>query len=104
MSQLAQGLKSLKQLILKLEDMSILHPVNSVDSIMEALELASLFEMYESTASSLLLQTSANLLERVKQFELSEEELENLKQHLISIGFTEDEITEILDLEAADEE
>lgn len=104
MSQLAQGLKSLKQLILRLEDLSIRHPVNSVDSIMEALELASLFEMYESTASSLLLQTSANLLERVKQFELSEEQLEHLKQHLISVGFTADEITEILDLEAADDE
>lgn len=100
MSQLAQGLKSLKQLILRLEDLSIRHPVNSVDTIMEALELASLFEMYESTASSLLLQTSANLLERVKQFELSAEELEKLKQHLIGVGFTADEITEILDLEA----
>jgi hypothetical protein len=99
MSQLAQGLTSLKQLILKLEDISIRHPVNSVDSIMEALELASLFEMYESTASSLLLQTSANLLERVKQFELSQEELDNLKQHLMSVGFTADEIAEILDLD-----
>ncbi len=104
MSELSEGFQQLKELLIKLEDISICQSVDSVGEVLEAIELAARFESYESTASSLLLQTSANLWERVKQFELTENHLTNLVNRLKDVGFSETEIVHMLDLEDIEEE
>jgi hypothetical protein len=96
MSELSQGLTQLQSFLAQLEELSLEQPTQTLDQVLEALELAASFQMYESEASSLLLQICANLMERVKENELSEAERESVAVEMRTVGYAEEEIRDLL--------
>ncbi|MDX2271973.1 MAG: hypothetical protein NW237_08490 [Cyanobacteriota bacterium] len=99
MSELSDGLARLRELIIHLEDISIHQPIDSVSAVLETIDLAISFDMYEVEASHYLLQISANLKEQLKQVELASSEFEQVKNRMREVGFTEQEIVDLFDLE-----
>ncbi len=99
MSALAEGLDRLKSLLAELEELAITHPVETTNDVLETLELASAFEVFETEASQLLLQTSANLWERLSQHELEGSDLNYVIEQMTSVGFTQAEINHLLVLD-----
>ncbi len=99
MTSLSSQFEQLKELLAQLEESAIEHPVDSVAAVLEALEVAAEIQMYEGEAISLLLQTSANLMERLKDQDLSTPELQLLIRKLREVGYTDPEIKLLLALE-----
>lgn len=104
MASVSSQFEQLKDLLAQLEESAIEHPVDTVAAVLEALEVAALIDMYESEAISLLLQTSANLIERVKDQELAPPELDQLIHKLREVGYTDPEIRLLLALDTLDPE
>lgn len=102
MSLASEQFEQLKSLLTQLEESAINHPVNSVETALEALELAAAVEMYESEMVALLLQTSANLMECVKEHELDQSQLLQLIGKLRDVGYTDEEISIMLALDSTD--
>ncbi len=102
MSNLGEGLNQLRQLLVQLEDQSIVQPVGTGEEVLEAIELATAFELFEAESSSLLMQIAANLWERVRQQQLSPEELAMVSEKMRAVGYTDAEIEEVLALEQED--
>ncbi len=102
MSALGDGLNQLRQLILELEDQSIDQPIGSAAEVLQAIELATAFELFEAESSGLLMQIVANLWERVRQQELSPEDIQVVSEKMRAVGYTDAEIQEALDLEPED--
>jgi hypothetical protein len=102
MSALGDGLNQLRQLILELEDQSIDQPIGSAEEVLQAIELATAFELFEAESSGLLMQIVANLWDRVRQQELSPEGIQVVLEKLRAVGYTDAEIQEALDLEQED--
>ncbi|MEN9202602.1 MAG: hypothetical protein Q6K80_08815 [Thermostichus sp. DG_1_6_bins_120] len=99
MSALGDGLNQLRQLLLQLEDQSIDQPIGTAEEVLQAIELATAFELFETESSNLLMQIAANLWDRVRQQDLSAEELQVVSEKLRAIGYADVEIQELLDLE-----
>ena len=104
MSPVSAQFQQLKDLLAQLEESAIEHAVDSPEAVLEALELAGLIEIYENEATSLLLQTSANLIERVKDHELGNADLQQVIDKLREVGYTDVEIKIALALEQSDPE
>ncbi len=102
MSPVSAQFQHLKDLLAQLEESAIEHPVDSPERVLEALELAALIEMYENEAISLLLQTSANLMERVKDHELGGSDQQQVIYKLRQVGYTDGEIKTALALDRID--
>ncbi|HIK19911.1 MAG TPA: hypothetical protein IGR15_02355 [Synechococcus sp. M44_DOE_062] len=102
MSALGDGLNQLRQLLLELEERSLDQPVGSAEEVLQAIELAAAFELFEAESSGLLLQIVANLWDRVRQQDLSSGEIQMVSEKLRAVGYTDAEIQEILDLEPED--
>ena len=99
MSDLGNGLEQLRQLLVELEEQSLDQPIDSAEEVLQAIELATAFELFEAESSRLLLQIVANLWERVRQHNLPAQEIEVVAEKLREVGYTDAEIEEILDLE-----
>ncbi|MEN9225245.1 MAG: hypothetical protein Q6L60_07125 [Thermostichus sp. HHBFW_bins_43] len=102
MSALGDGLNRLRQLIVELEEQSIDQPIGNAEEVLQAIELATAFELFEAESSGLLLQIAANLWDRVRQQELSDTEIQVVSEKLRAVGYTDAEIQEALDLERED--
>ncbi|MGQ9836709.1 MAG: hypothetical protein ACUVRV_01760 [Cyanobacteriota bacterium] len=102
MSGLGDGLNQLRQLLLQLEDQSIDQPIGTGEEVLQAIELATAFELFEAESSSLLMQIAANLWDRVRQQELSPQEIQVVYEKMRAVGYTDAEIQEALDLERED--
>ncbi|MFS8868314.1 hypothetical protein [Synechococcus sp. H65.1] len=99
MSALGDGLQQLRQLLVELEEQSLDQPIGSAEEVLQAIELATAFELFEAESSRLLLQIVANLWDRVRQHDLSAPEIAVVAEKLRAVGYTDAEIEEILDLE-----
>ncbi len=99
MSALGDGLERLRQLLVELEEQSLDQPIGSAEEVLQAIELATAFELFEVESRRLLLQTAANLWERVRQHNLAAQEIEVVAKKLRAVGYTDAEIEEILELE-----
>ncbi|MGY2945510.1 hypothetical protein [Thermostichus sp. MS-CIW-34] len=99
MSALGDGLNQLRQLLVELEERSLDQPIGSAEEVLQAIELATAFELFETESSGLLLQIVANLWDRVRQQDLSSGEIQTVSEKLRAVGYTDAEIQEILDLE-----
>ncbi|MCJ2542113.1 hypothetical protein [Thermostichus vulcanus] len=102
MSALGDGLNQLRQLLVQLEDQSIDQPIGTGEEVLEAIELATAFELFEAESSGLLMQIVANLWDRVRQQELSPEEIQVVSEKMRAVGYTDAEIQEALDLDRED--
>jgi hypothetical protein len=102
MSALGEGLNQLRQLLVELEERSLDQPIGSAEEVLQAIEMATAFELFEAESSRLLLQIVANLWDRVRQHDLSAQEIEAVAEKLRAVGYTDAEIQEILDLEPQD--
>ncbi|ABC98636.1 hypothetical protein ACVW01_001855 [Thermostichus sp. MS-CIW-19] len=102
MSALGEGLNQLRQLLVDLEEQSLDQPIGSAEEVLQAIEMATAFELFEAESSRLLLQIVANLWDRVRQHDLSAQEIEAVAEKLRAVGYTDAEIQEILDLEPQD--
>ncbi|MCF2970075.1 hypothetical protein L1047_02545 [Synechococcus sp. Nb3U1] len=102
MSALGDGLNQLRQLLTQLEDQSIDQPIGTGEEVLQAIELATAFELFEAESRGLLMQIVANLWDRVRQQELSAEEIQMVLEKLRAVGYTDAEMQEALDLEQKD--
>lgn len=102
MSALGDGLNQLRQLLIQLEDQSIDQPIGTGEEVLQAIELATAFELFEAESRGLLMQIVANLWDRVRQQELSAEEIQVVLEKLRAVGYTDAEMQEALDLERED--
>ncbi|MEN9229959.1 MAG: hypothetical protein Q6L68_03555 [Thermostichus sp. DG02_5_bins_236] len=102
MSALGDGLNQLRQLLVQLEDQSIDQPIGTGEEVLQAIELATAFELFEAESSGLLMQIVANLWDRVRQQELSPEEIQVVSEKMRAVGYTDTEIQEALDLDQED--
>ncbi|MEN9220914.1 MAG: hypothetical protein Q6M04_00595 [Thermostichus sp. BF3_bins_97] len=102
MSALGDGLNQLRQLIVELEEQSIDQPIGNAEEVLQAIELATAFELFEAESSGLLMQIVANLWDRVRQQELSDTEIQVVWEKLRAVGYVDAEIQEALDLERED--